>query len=66
MTRWQGTTIEIGLRPLAAPTAREAVGAPRRAASAPEVVVGGERERAERAGQGGGEHGRSTRGRGGA
>jgi hypothetical protein len=28
MTRWHGTTIQIGLAPLAAPTARAAVGLP--------------------------------------
>jgi outer membrane usher protein len=28
MTRWHGTTIEIGFRPFAAPTARMAVGLP--------------------------------------
>jgi outer membrane usher protein len=27
-TRWQGAMMEIGLRPLAAPTARTAFGAP--------------------------------------
>jgi Carboxypeptidase regulatory-like domain len=32
ITRWHGTTIEIGLRPLAAPTARIALGLPRRTA----------------------------------
>jgi outer membrane usher protein len=28
ITRWHGTTIEMGFRPLAAPTARMAVGLP--------------------------------------
>src|SRR5882672_8901896 len=35
ITRWQGTTILIGLEPLAWPTARTALGMSRRAASAP-------------------------------
>src|SRR5690606_40319701 len=35
ITRWQGSTIGSGLRPLAAPTAREAAGLPTRAASWP-------------------------------
>ena len=34
-TRWQGTTMETGFRPLASPTAREAPGLPIRAASSP-------------------------------
>ena len=40
ITRWQGTTIGIGLDPFAVPTAREAViGWPSERASAPYVVV---------------------------
>ncbi len=36
ITRWHGTMIEIGLRPLARPTAREATGdLPSAAATAP-------------------------------
>ncbi len=35
ITRWQGTTIEIGLRPFANPTAREALGLPMRLACSP-------------------------------
>src|SRR5262245_47832017 len=34
-TRWQGTMMGIGLAPLAAPTARDALGSPRRRASSP-------------------------------
>ena len=39
MTRWQGMRIEIGLQPLAAPTARTALGRPRFLASSPYVRV---------------------------
>jgi len=39
MTRWQGTTMAIGLAPLARPTAREAPGEPICRAIAPYVVV---------------------------
>ena len=35
MTRWQGTSQETGLRPMAAPTARAARGAPIAAATSP-------------------------------
>jgi len=34
-TRWQGTMIEIGLRPFAAPTALDASGRPSASAIAP-------------------------------
>src|SRR5690606_41373847 len=39
MTRWHGITMAIGFRPMAAPTARLALGIPSDAAISPYVVV---------------------------
>ena len=39
ITRWHGTTIEIGLRPLARPTALDEPGDPMRFASSPYEIV---------------------------